>query len=301
MWSLMIQGVDFYHIISWFFVYSFLGWLWETSFVSVKKGRLVNRGFVNGPFCTIYGCGAVSVYLILKPAADNLLWLFLGGIVVATALEYVTAVLMESIFHMSWWDYSYKKFNFQGRICLGASLGWGLFTVALFRILHPMVEYFVDLYPVYEGEIAICVIAVGYAVDFGVSAAAAFHLRDRIPAWEQALDELQAELLVKMHQTLDSMAEAGGLSRERLRGIVTDKLEDVRGLKETVILKELEAKRASMMKELTEEIQSRREAMAKKLGPVVFRIVRSYPDLIRNYRLHHKKQEQNEDEKREKL
>lgn len=299
MWSLTINGVDFYHIINWFFVYSFLGWLWETSYVSIKKGKFVNRGFINGPFCTIYGCGAVSVYLILMPVAGNLLWLYLGGIVVATTLEYVTAVVMESIFHMSWWDYSDKKFNFQGRICLGASLGWGLFTVALFRILHPMVEYFVALYPVYEGEIGICVIVVGYAVDFGVSAAAAFHLRERIPVWEQALDELQAEMLVKMHQRLDSMAEASGLSRERLRGIVTDKLEDVSKLKEAAILKELDAKRASMMKELTEEIQSRKEAMAKKLGPVVLRIVKSYPDLILNYRLHHKNQEQKKDEKKE--
>ena len=90
-----------------------------------------------------------------------LILLFLGGIVVATALEYFTAVLMEMLFHTSWWDYSDKKFNFQGRICLGASIGWGIFTVILFRVLHPVVERLVDLYPVYVGEICICIISAG--------------------------------------------------------------------------------------------------------------------------------------------
>lgn len=122
MWDLAINGVDFYHIANWFYIYSFLGWLWETCYVSVRKGKLINRGFINGPLCTIYGCGALAVYLILLPVSENLLLLFVGGIVVATALEYVTAVLMENIFHTSWWDYSDKKFNFQGRICLGVPL-----------------------------------------------------------------------------------------------------------------------------------------------------------------------------------
>ena len=123
MWNLTIAGVDLYHIVSWFIIYSFFGWVWETSYVSLKEGEYINRGFINGPFCTIYGAGAISVYLILKPVEQNLLLLFLGGIIVATVLEYFTAVLMESIFHTSWWNYSDKKFNFQGRICLGASLG----------------------------------------------------------------------------------------------------------------------------------------------------------------------------------
>ena len=95
MWDLAINGVDFYHIANWFYIYSFLGWLWETCYVSVRKGKLINRGFINGPLCTIYGCGALAVYLILLPISDNLLLLFVGGVVVATALEYVTAVLME--------------------------------------------------------------------------------------------------------------------------------------------------------------------------------------------------------------
>ena len=191
MWDLAINGVDFYHIANWFYIYSFLGWLWETCYVSVRKGKLINRGFINGPLCTIYGCGALAVYLILLPISDNLLLLFVGGVVVATALEYVTAVLMENIFHTSWWDYSDNKFNFQGRICLGCSLGWGVFTVGLFRVLHPVVQEFTELYTRRTGEVAVCVITVVYIVDFAFSAAAAFHLHERIPAWEQALDQMR--------------------------------------------------------------------------------------------------------------
>lgn len=114
MWDFRIAGTDLYHILNWFFIYSFAGWLWESAFVSVKEKKLVNRGFVTGPVCTIYGFGAVIVYLILKPVSDNIFLLYLGGVIVPTILEYVTAVLMETIFHTSWWDYSKNKFNFQG-------------------------------------------------------------------------------------------------------------------------------------------------------------------------------------------
>lgn len=203
MWDFTIRGVDIYHILNWFFIYSFLGWVWETGYVSVKHGKFVNRGFVSGPFCTIYGFGALSVYLILKPVSDNLFLLYVGGVIVATALEYVTAVLMESIFHTSWWDYSDQKYNFQGRICLGVSLGWGVFTVALFRIIHPVVESIVALYPVIVGKIAVTAIGIYWMVDFCFSAAAASKLHARIPVWEKTLEEMQNEIVMKIRENGD--------------------------------------------------------------------------------------------------
>lgn len=287
-WNATIRGIDFYHIINWFFIYSFLGWLWETCYVSAKKGELVNRGFINGPFCTIYGFGALSVYLILEPVSGNLLFLFLGGIVVATALEYVTAVLMESIFHTSWWDYSDKKYNFQGRICLGASLGWGVFTVGLFRVLHPMVEDIVAFYPVKAGEIGVCAISAVYAVDFCFSAAAAFRLHERIPAWEQALDEMQGELLLKVRGKMASLEESSGVTKDKLR----EHLDDL------ALLRELEEKRSAMMTEISGELQKYKEAMAGKLGHNVKRFVKSYPNLNRGYRMRNiRKSKMKEDKK----
>lgn len=279
MWELTINGVDLYHIINWFFIYSFLGWVWETFYVSIKHGEFINRGFINGPFCTIYGFGAISVYLILKPIEDNLLFLFLGGIVVATLLEYITAVLMESIFHTSWWDYSDNKFNFQGRICLGASLGWGVFTVLLFRVLHPLVEDLVALYPVMAGKIGVCVISVGYLSDFSCSAAAAFHLKERIPYWEEELEKKQVELMLKVNARLENLELPKGVSLDSVR----ERIEDAE------VLRALTEKRLAIRKELTEELRAYRKALVSRTKGNTRRFLKSYPNLNRGYRMRHKK------------
>ena len=287
MWDLTVCGIDFYHLMNWLIIYSFFGWVWETCYVSVKSGKFVNRGFINGPLCTIYGFGAVSVYVILKPFSDNLLYLYLGGVVVATALEYVTAVLMESIFHTSWWDYSDNKFNFQGRICLGASLGWGAFTVILFKVLHPLVESIVILYPVYVGEIGICVIGIGYVVDFAFSAAAAFRIHEKLPVIEAAMEQAKGEMLVKMHEKIASV----GFAKEATLESVKERLGDAE------VLKEMEQKRAAITAEISAELQKRKEAMAAKVGHNMQRFVKAYPNLNRGYKLHNLKNIRNKKEK----
>ena len=287
MWNLTVCGIDFYHLMNWLIIYSFFGWVWETCYVSVKSGKFLNRGFINGPLCTIYGFGAVSVYMILRPFSDNLLYLYLGGVVVATALEYVTAVLMESIFHTSWWDYSDNKFNFQGRICLGASLGWGAFTVILFKVLHPFVESIVILYPVYVGEIGICVIGVGYVVDFAFSAAAAFRIHEKLPVIEAAMEQAKGEMLVKMHEKIASV----GFAKEATLESVKERLGDVE------VLKEMEQKRAAITAEISAELQKRKEAMAAKVGHNMQRFVKAYPNLNRGYKLHNLKNLRNKKEK----
>ena len=287
MWDLTVCGIDFYHLMNWLIIYSFFGWVWETCYVSVKSGKFVNRGFINGSLCTIYGFGAVSVYVILRPFSDNLLYLYLGGVVVATALEYVTAVLMESIFHTSWWDYSDNKFNFQGRICLGASLGWGAFTVILFKVLHPLVESIVILYPVYVGEIGICVIGVGYVVDFAFSAAAAFRIHEKLPVIEAAMEQAKGEMLVKMHEKIASV----GFAKEATLESVKERLGDVE------VLKEMEQKRAAITAEISAELQKRKEAMAAKVGHNMQRFVKAYPNLNRGYKLHNLKNLRNKKEK----
>ena len=208
MWDLQILGEDFYHIANWFFIYSFLGWLWESSYVSVKEKRLVNRGFVTGPVCTIYGFGAVIVYLILKPVSGNIVFLYLGGMVVPTILEYFTAVLMETIFHTSWWDYSNNRFNFQGRICLGASLGWGAFSVILFYVLHPFVEKIVALYSVAVGKALVSAAAFVYAVDFGMSFMSAMQIREKLENMDQVMDELYEYIQsTKLYETTEELKE----------------------------------------------------------------------------------------------
>ncbi|MGI6069959.1 MAG: putative ABC transporter permease [Blautia sp.] len=284
MWDFRILGVDFYHIIQWFFIYSFLGWVWETCYVSVKSRKFVNRGFINGPFCTIYGFGAISVYLILRPLDGQWLLLYLGGVVVATLLEYVTAFLMESIFHTSWWDYSDKKFNFQGRICLGASVGWGFFTLLLFWVLQPFVEWLVGLYPVIAGEIAVCVLAAFYFVDFGFSAVAAFKLSSKFPALEQAVEEKKREFALQLqkYREMDKgqLLEEAGESLERLRdnfaGTLTEKFGS---LEDSQLVKAIE--------ELKSQWTARQNFITR-------RYLRAYPHLNRGYRRRQSKREKKE-------
>lgn len=278
MWELMVNDVDMYHIISWLIIYSFLGWVWETSYVSFKAGKFINRGFVNGPVCTIYGFGAVFIYMALKPVSGNLAFLFVGGLIVATLLEYFTAVLMECIFHTSWWDYSDKKLNFQGRICLGASLGWGCASVIFFRILHPAVEDFVELYPRLVGEVAICCLTVLYAADFIYSAASAFRLHDKISVLERGMEALQGEFLVKLNRNMEAWMQKKGVSFEYLR----ERLEDVD------LLRELGRKKNSVRTDLSRELEMRKEMLVSKMDHNLRRYIKSYPNLGRGYRLHHR-------------
>lgn len=184
-----ILDVSVYNIINWFYIYSFLGWVFESTYVSLKQGHIVNRGFITGPLCTIYGAGAVLVYLILKPLDGNVILIYAGGVVVPTILEYFTGTVMENIFKTSWWDYSEKKFNYKGRICLSSSIAWGFFTVALFLILQPAVVRFVALYSVSTGQKAVMIISLAYVVDFTVSAMATINLTSRLAKMELTISE----------------------------------------------------------------------------------------------------------------
>ena len=143
-----------------FFVYSVLGWVWESCYVSVKSKRWVNRGFLHGPWLPIYGSGAVVVLLVTLPAQGRPALIFLLGMIGATVLEYVTGESMEKLFHMRYWDYSDKPLNVNGHICLGVSIGWGVFSLVLLYVLHPPVEDLVLWLPVPVAQVlALCLTA----------------------------------------------------------------------------------------------------------------------------------------------
>ncbi len=129
---------DLYQGIGLFFLYAFLGWCVEVAFVAVNCGRVVNRGFLNGPVCPIYGFGMLAVLVLLEPVEQNLLLLFLGGMVLASALELAGGWALDRLFHTRWWDYSDEPFNLGGYICLKFSLMWGMGTVMVVRLVHPI-------------------------------------------------------------------------------------------------------------------------------------------------------------------
>ncbi|MCR5107940.1 MAG: putative ABC transporter permease [Lachnospiraceae bacterium] len=183
------MGVTFYYIVSYFILFSVFGWAWESVYVSVSERRLVNRGYVAGPVCTIYGCGGLVMYFCLKLFTGNFIALFIGGMILCSVLEYVTAVVMEAIFHTSWWDYTDKKFNIKGRICLEASLLWGVAAIFEFMILVPLCDRFIGLYPENYGRTAYIVCLFLYIIDFIFSTVAAVDVAKLILKMENMLDE----------------------------------------------------------------------------------------------------------------
>ena len=123
----------------WFMLYSFVGWLYESILCSVAGRKLVNRGFLSGPVCPIYGTGAVVVIYVLSPLKDQPALLFLASAVLTTALEYATSWLMEKLFHARWWDYSKRFLNINGRVCLRGFIAFGAMSVLVVHFVHPLV------------------------------------------------------------------------------------------------------------------------------------------------------------------
>lgn len=121
------------------FIYSFLGWCAEVVFAACRRGIFVNRGFLNGPVCPIYGFGVALVLWLLEPVKDSFLLLFLGSMVLTSALEFIIGFIMESFFHDKWWDYSNNPFNIKGYICLEFSLVWGAACVLVVDVIHPII------------------------------------------------------------------------------------------------------------------------------------------------------------------
>lgn len=143
----MLAGFTLYQLYWFFLIYSFLGWCAEVVFAAVTTGKLVNRGFLNGPVCPIYGFGMLAALVALAPVRQNLGLLFLGGMALASAIELAGGWALKKLFHTSWWDYSDQPFNLGGYICLSFSLLWGLAVVGVVRLVHPPIEAMVAAMP----------------------------------------------------------------------------------------------------------------------------------------------------------
>ena len=142
-----------------FLLYCVLGWCFESTYVSIMQHRLVNRGFLHGPYLPIYGSGAIMMLFVTIPVRESLILSFLAGLVGATALEYITGVAMEALFKVRYWDYSNQRFNFQGHICLSSSIAWGGFTLLLTRVIHKPIERMMLWIP--ERLLSVLVMGVG--------------------------------------------------------------------------------------------------------------------------------------------
>jgi uncharacterized membrane protein len=217
-----------------FFFYCFFGWCFESAYVSICKRKFVNRGFVRGPFLPLYGSGAVMMLLVSRPFQDNLFLVFLAGCIGATALEYVTGVVMETLFKVRYWDYSNQKFNFQGQICLSSTLCWGVLTVFMTRILHPPVERLVLGLPQRLVGAVSAVVSVWFLIDFAFSFQAAMDLRDILVKADQAKRELERMqkrldvLIAVAGDELESKAEKSAQRRDELIADIEERFAELR-------------------------------------------------------------------------
>ncbi len=160
-------GYDLYHLVACFFLFSIIGWMVESVYISFCNKKLTNRGFMTGPFCPIYGVGATLGYILLHPFAHNIVALYVIGALLATAFEFLVAKLMMKLFGEVWWDYNDKFCNYKGMICLESTLAWGLYAVIIITFLFEKVISFVDRYPKSWGLRTITLVFAMTLVDFG--------------------------------------------------------------------------------------------------------------------------------------
>lgn len=166
MLSYTFHGMSISQLVVWFFIYSFLGWVMECIVVRIQLGYWENRGFAKLPFCVIYGFGTFIAFQIFAPIEHNYVALYFAGCICATIFEYLTARLMLKLFGEVWWDYSHKKINYKGILCLESTLAWGLLAVFIFGILNDRVETIVKTIDPRVASIMGVVLVVSYLGDF---------------------------------------------------------------------------------------------------------------------------------------
>ena len=138
------MNMNMLELLNYFIIYSSLGWMMESVFRSICERKLINTGFLRGPFCPIYGIGCAIMIVSLKGFENKPILLFFIALSVLTIWEYLVGVLLETMFHTKYWDYSNHKFNFQGRICLTNSIYWGILGVLFVKYIHPFIQEIVE-------------------------------------------------------------------------------------------------------------------------------------------------------------
>lgn len=183
-----------YSVMEWlffFYFYCFFGWIFESTYVSVKSRHFVNRGFMRGPFLPIYGSGAMMMLMVSMPFQNHTVLVYFAGCLGATVLELVTGMTMEALFKVRYWDYSNQKFNFKGHICLSSTVAWGFLTIFMTEFLHPKVEGIVFAIPSMVVTVLTVALSVYIVVDFTLSFKAAMDLRDILIGLEKAREEME--------------------------------------------------------------------------------------------------------------
>lgn len=205
------MGYSFQQWLLFFYIYCFFGWCFESTYVSIRKRRLVNRGFLHSPMLPIYGSGAVVMLLATLHLREHLVLMFFAGMAGATLLELVVGLAMEAIFKVKYWDYSNQRFSYKGVICLSSSLCWGLFTVLLNRYIHKPVEEFVLGLSQAAVLAAVIVVSIIFVCDTVVSVKVALGIRDMLDArarLKKEFSEVTEQLSGRFENLRETLSES---------------------------------------------------------------------------------------------
>jgi uncharacterized membrane protein len=208
----------------WFIAYSFLGWIYESAICSISERRFVNRGFLNGPLCPVYGFGALASIFILDMRTDNLIVLFFAGMLIACTIEYITAVLLEKLFNAKWWDYSNYRFNIQGRVCLIGAVVFGVLAVLLIKYIHPFVGALIGQLPSWWQIVLSIVIFIFLMLDLYITVRHLLVLNSRLKKMQLAINQFlkqYAQQAGELKESLMSKFEESEFYNERIKALIS--------------------------------------------------------------------------------
>ncbi|MBR1456191.1 MAG: hypothetical protein IJ594_03400 [Oscillospiraceae bacterium] len=267
-------------------IYSCLGWCSEVAFAAVRRGRFVNRGFLNGPVCPIYGFGMLLVLLALEPAKEKLALLFFGSMALTSALEFLVGFLLERLFHDKWWDYSQNPFNVKGYICLEFSLIWGLACVLAVDVIHPLIQRGIDGIPLPAGQWLELGLFALLLADMGMT----LYELLKLPKHFRAIEELE-KAMTAVSDAVGEKLIYEPVERGRERREAFDERHPELAEKSRAYARELLEKRSEINTQVKQREDAGRQALAdrraeleKRLAALranrtARRIVRAFPDL----------------------
>lgn len=241
-----------YELAIYFLIFSFLGWCSEVCFAAYKHGKFVNRGFLNGPVCPIYGFGVAGVWFITGLISNDAV-LVLTCFLLPSVLELVTGFVLEKAFHNKWWDYSKERWNVGGYICAKFSLIWGLVCIAAVKIIFPLIDSLISVLPKTATIVVVCVLLAVMLVDFIGTIFVVVKMNTRLKAID-ALNE-------KIHSASDKIGQGvadGALALIKAK----DKLKsDVSVFTKRLIsaFPEMKSKKYLSLNELRESIKNKKK------------------------------------------
>jgi len=192
----------------------------------------VNRGFLNGPYCPIYGIGVTLIVTLLEPVKNNLFLLYLGSVVILSTIELITGYILEKLFHQKWWDYSEKRFNLGGYICLKFSLFWGFAILFAVLFVHPIIVNLVNSIPDPYRIGLIVLIMSGIFLDFLITIKSIV----KMSRWIEMSNTILSKI-TEVSNNLKSLYESGALSLAQRRENFSDRIDVISEFLKTDITK----------------------------------------------------------------